>query len=160
LIDLLKAAIKTNNAQVFSKTKDFIEARRDRHTTVLYIGLSFLELNDQRWPTMLKKINHIPTDIMSQLIQRQSTAKRADVLHILFNTMNKTGMPNLDLELLLRETVTVYCELDFANFNQTNRLVNTHDLNGLRKLYDEVKTSGFYMRTELKTSIESSIKKV
>jgi len=144
LIDLLKAAIKANNSQVFMKTKNFIESHGDPYTVVLYIGLSFLELNDQRWPKMLSKIKHIPTDILRQLVRREAKSKRADVLHTLFNVMNKPETSSIELETLLEETVKVY----FDN----------KDLKGLRTVYDEVRNSPFYLSAKLKVKIESNMK--
>lgn len=92
------------------KSKEFIETRSDPYTLVLYVGLSFLELNDQRWQKMLSKIKHIPTDVLRQLIKRETTAKRADVLHTLFNIMNKPEASSIELEYLLEETIRAYCK--------------------------------------------------
>lgn len=98
------------------KTKEFIETHGDPYTVVLYIGLSFLELNDSRWQRMLNKIKHIPTDILRQLVRRETKARRPDVLHTLFNIMNRPDTSTVELEILLEETVKSYCKLFMCYF--------------------------------------------
>jgi hypothetical protein len=104
------------------RTKEFIESRGDPYTVVLYIGLSFLELNDQRWPKMLNKIKHIPTDILRELVKRETKAKRADVLHTLFNVLNKPDTSSVELEILLEETVKLYCRFLMRVFGKLRRV--------------------------------------
>lgn len=111
LIDLLKVAIKASDTVSFNKTKNFIQARRDLNTAINYIGIAFLELNDERWRKMLSKIGHIPSDLLWSITLREVKLHRADVLHTLFNVFNKPENSSVDLEMLLGEIYKLYGEL-------------------------------------------------
>ncbi|KAI6181364.1 Leucine-rich PPR motif-containing protein, mitochondrial [Aphelenchoides besseyi] len=144
LVDLLKAAVVNENVEIFNSSKRFIRSKRDPNTAAVYIGIAFLELNDKRGKETLMQVDYIPSEYLRALIEREVQAKRVNVLHTLFNVLNneKAGV---ELENLLEEVIRLY---DLST-----------NADGLRTLYDEVRSSSLPLGTKLKVRFESAIKK-
>ncbi|CAD5225490.1 unnamed protein product [Bursaphelenchus okinawaensis] len=145
--ELMNQALEIEDQALIKKLKNLIISVEDINTFVITFGVCLLERGDKRGAELLKKkIEYIPSKKLTELTKRQVGLKNAEIMHLLFNIFNKPENSALELEDLMRNAADLY-------ERQSN-------LDGLKRLYEDAKSSSMPLNAKIRVQFESSIKKL
>ncbi|CAD5230260.1 unnamed protein product [Bursaphelenchus xylophilus] len=145
--ELMNEALQAENQVLVKKLKTLIISVEDINTFIITFGVCLLERGDKRGVDLLKsKIEYIPSKKLTELTQREFNLKNPEIMHLLFNIFNKPENSVLELEDLMRKTAELY--------------ERQNNLDGLKRLFDDAKSSSIPLNAKIRVQFESSIKKL